>query len=200
MKIQAGTLISMVSGQSWKLSAMFLVMLPGHPPGPNPMKWCLKRAKKNCGPQNIHWNACSREKVPPRKFNTLSTTRSQVYHSFVRSTRTILRRVPRAPARSQFYHSFARSTRTILRRGCSVNSKLSILPQFRAIDTHDLTKELHFRKLFPDHGASPLITKVKYYCIWSIHNTSKDRERNVRYIKGGLLRKGGYLAKCWWRP
>ena len=23
---------------------------------------------------------------------------------------------------------------------------------------------------------------------------SKDRERNVRYIKGGLLRKGGYLA------
>ena len=25
-------------------------------------------------------------------------------------------------------------------------------------------------------------------------NTSKDHERNVRYIKGGLLRKGGYLA------
>ena len=27
-----------------------------------------------------------------------------------------------------------------------------------------------------------------------IPNTSKDHERNVRYIKGGLLRKGGYLA------
>ena len=25
-------------------------------------------------------------------------------------------------------------------------------------------------------------------------NTSKDHERNVRFIKGGLLRKGGYLA------
>ena len=25
-------------------------------------------------------------------------------------------------------------------------------------------------------------------------NISKDHERNVRYIKGGLLRKGGYLA------
>ena len=31
-----------------------------------------------------------------------------------------------------------------------------------------------------------------YVCI--IPNTSKDHERNVRYIKGGLLRKGGYLA------
>ena len=50
-------------------------------------------------------------------------------------------RVTPSTARSQFYHSFVRSTRTILRKGRSVNSKMSILLQFRAIDTYDLTKE-----------------------------------------------------------
>ena len=49
-------------------------------------------------------------------------------------------RVAPSTARSQFYYSFARSTRTILRKGRSVNSKMSILLQFRAIDTYDLTK------------------------------------------------------------
>ena len=49
-------------------------------------------------------------------------------------------RVAPSTARSQFYHSFVRSTRTILRKGPSVNSKMSILLQFRAIDTYDLTK------------------------------------------------------------
>ena len=64
----------------------------------------------------------------------------------------------RAPARSQFYYSFARSTRTILRKGSSGSGKIAILLQFRAIDTHDLTRGLHFRKHFPDHGGPPLIT------------------------------------------
>ena len=32
-------------------------------------------------------------------------------------------------------------------------------PQVRAMDTHDLTKGLHFRKHFPDHGAPPLLLK-----------------------------------------
>ena len=64
-------------------------------------------------------------------------------------------RVHRAPARSQFYDSFARSTRTILRKGCSGTGTIAILLQFRAIDTHDLTRGLHFRKHFPDHGGPP---------------------------------------------
>ena len=134
----------------------------------------------------------------------LSTAKSQFYHSFVRSTRTILRkgctqhreiaillqfraidthdltkgfighkrnrnsttvscdrharsyeRVHRAQTKSQFYHSFARSTRTILRKGSSGTNEIAILPQFRAIDTHDLTRGLHFRKHFPDHGGPP---------------------------------------------
>ena len=45
--------------------------------------------------------------------------------------------------RSQFYYSFARSTRTILRKGCAQHGKIAILLQFRAIDTYDLTKGLH---------------------------------------------------------
>ena len=64
-------------------------------------------------------------------------------------------RVARAPARSQFYYSFARWTRTILRKGCSGSGRIAILLQVRAIDTHDLTRGLHFRKHFPDHGGPP---------------------------------------------
>ena len=45
-----------------------------------------------------------------------------------------------AGKKSSNYYSFARSTRTILRNGCSVNNKMAILLQFRAIDIHDLTK------------------------------------------------------------
>ena len=49
-------------------------------------------------------------------------------------------RVAPSTARSQFYYSFARSTRPILRKGSSGSGKIAILPQFRAIDAHDLTK------------------------------------------------------------
>ena len=49
-------------------------------------------------------------------------------------------RVALSTARSQFYYSFGRSTRTILRKGRTQHRKIAILLQFRAIDTHDLTK------------------------------------------------------------
>ena len=49
-------------------------------------------------------------------------------------------RVAPSTAKSQFYYSFVRSTRTILRKGSSSKTKIAILRQFRAIDTHDLTK------------------------------------------------------------
>ena len=52
-------------------------------------------------------------------------------------------RVAPSTAKSQFYYSFVRSTRTILRKGCAQHRKIAILLQFRAIDTHDLTKGLH---------------------------------------------------------
>ena len=103
-----------------------------------------------------------------------STTRSQFYYSFARSTRTILRKgILRAPARFRFYYSFPRSTRRIVCRGAAqkiqfyysfarstrtkVHRKKSNLLQFRAIDRHDLTKGLHFRKHFLGHGAPPYI-------------------------------------------
>ena len=119
----------------------------------------------------------------------LSTAKSQFYYSFVRSTRSILRkgctqhrkiaillqfraidthdltkgfiqhkrnrnfttvscnrhaqsheRVHPAQTKSQFYYSFVQSTRTISRKGSSSTNEIAILPQFRAIDTHDLTK------------------------------------------------------------
>ena len=37
-----------------------------------------------------------------------------------------------------------RSTRTIPAKGCTSKSKNATLPAFRAIDTHDLRKRLHF--------------------------------------------------------
>ena len=49
-------------------------------------------------------------------------------------------RVALSTAKSQFYYSFVRSTRSILRKGCTQHRKIAILLQFRAIDTHDLTK------------------------------------------------------------
>ena len=67
---------------------------------------------------------------PDRNFTTVSCDR------YARS----YERVAPSTARSQFYHSFVRSTRTILRKGSSSKGKIAILPQFRAIDTHDLTK------------------------------------------------------------
>ena len=67
---------------------------------------------------------------PDRNFTTVSCDRHARSYE----------RVHRAKAKSQFYHSFVRSTRTILRKGSSSKGKTVILPQFRAIDTHDLTK------------------------------------------------------------
>ena len=49
-----------------------------------------------------------------------------------------------APAESQFYYSFGRLTRTILRKGSSSTGRIAILPQFRALDAHDLTKGSHW--------------------------------------------------------
>ena len=116
----------------------------------------------------------------------LSSTRSQFHHSFARRQAWSYERVAFSRTRSQFYHSFGRSTCTILRKVCTqqheignfttvsrdrhagfyervaLSSKRSqFYQQFRAIDTYDLTKGMHFRKHFPDHGAPPIISKVK---------------------------------------
>ena len=49
-------------------------------------------------------------------------------------------KVALSTAKSQFYYSFVRSTRTISRKGSSSTNEIAILLQFRAIDTHNLTK------------------------------------------------------------
>ena len=77
-----------------------------------------------------------------------STAGSQFYYSFALSTHTILQNwVAAGTARPQLYHSFVRSTRAILRKGCTGHRKIAILPQFRAIYTHDLTKGFGHRKI-----------------------------------------------------
>ena len=98
-----------------------------------------------------------------RAIDTYDLTKGLLGHRDNRNFTTVSRdrharsyeRVARAQAQSQFYYSFARSTRTILRKGCSGTGTIAILLQFRAIDTHDLTRGLHFRKHFPDHGGPP---------------------------------------------
>ena len=66
-------------------------------------------------------------------------------------------RVHRAQARSQFYHSFLRSTRTILRKGCTQHHKIAILTQFHAIGMYDLTnsvvQDCNFTTVSPDRHA-----------------------------------------------
>ena len=39
-----------------------------------------------------------------------------------------------------------------------------------------------------------LLLFLLFFGSMGVPNTSKDHERKVRYIKGGLLRKGGYLT------
>ena len=65
-----------------------------------------------------------------RNFTTVSCDRHARSHE----------RVHPAQTKSQFYYSFVRSTRSILRKGCTQHRKIAVLLQFRAIDTHDLTK------------------------------------------------------------
>ena len=65
-----------------------------------------------------------------RNFTTVSCNRHAQSHEKVHPAQT----------KSQFYYSFVQSTRTISRKGSSSTNEIAILLQFRAIDTHNLTK------------------------------------------------------------
>ena len=82
------------------------------------------------------WHARFYEKV------VLSSPKSQFTSVLDDPHARSYERVARDTTKSQFHYSFARSTRTILRKGCAQHPRITILPQFRAIDTHDLTKKL----------------------------------------------------------
>ena len=63
-------------------------------------------------------------------------------------------RVARAPGRSHSRLHFAHSTRTISAEGCARTRQIALSPVFRALDTHDLRRGLHFRlTLFVPHSA-----------------------------------------------
>ena len=62
-------------------------------------------------------------------------------------------RVARRRDKFAFYHSFERPTRTKWRKGRSATSKICVLPQFWASDTHEVTRGLsnpQVRSLRPD--------------------------------------------------
>ena len=54
-------------------------------------------------------------------------------------------RVARAPGTSHSHLHFAHSTRTISAEGCAGTRHIALSPAFRALDTHDLRRGLHFR-------------------------------------------------------
>ena len=63
-------------------------------------------------------------------------------------------RVARGPGKSHSRLHFAHSTRTISAEGCAHTRQIALSPAFRALDTHDLRRGLHFRlTLFVPHSA-----------------------------------------------
>ena len=54
-------------------------------------------------------------------------------------------RVARAAAKSHSCMHFAHSTHTISAEGCARTGQIALSPAFRALDTHDLRRGLHFR-------------------------------------------------------
>ena len=54
-------------------------------------------------------------------------------------------RVARAAGKSHSRLHFAHSTRTISAEGCARTGQIALSPAFRALDTHDLRRGLHFR-------------------------------------------------------
>ena len=54
-------------------------------------------------------------------------------------------RVARGPDKSHSRLHFAHSTRTISAEGCARTGQIALSPAFRALDTHDLRRGLHFR-------------------------------------------------------
>ena len=63
-------------------------------------------------------------------------------------------RVARAAGESHSRLHFAHSTRTISAEGCARSRRIALSPAFRALDTPDLRRGLHFRlTLFVPHSA-----------------------------------------------
>ena len=81
------------------------------------------------------------------------TNRTLAYISRARHTRSP-QRVARTPGRSHSRLHFAHSTRTISAEGCARTRPIALSPAFRALNTHDLRRGLHFRlTLFVPHSA-----------------------------------------------
>ena len=80
--------------------------------------------------------SCARSLYEIRNRNFTSISRD----GHARSPQRVALRNPK----SQFHLHSAHSTRTISAEGCTSKSEIAISPAFRALDTHDLRRGLHF--------------------------------------------------------
>ena len=80
--------------------------------------------------------SCAKSLYEMRNRNFTSISRD----GHTRSPQRVALRNPK----SQFHLHSARWTRTISAEGCTSKSDIAISPAFRALDTHDLRRGLHF--------------------------------------------------------
>ena len=107
-----------------------------------------------------------------RKFTCIPRTRH------ARSPQRVALRNPKL----QFHLHSAHSTRTISAEGCTSKSKNAISPAFRALDTHDLRRGLHFeiqKRNFTciprtRHARSPQRVHISKPCFRSIAPATKS--------------------------
>ena len=113
-----------------------------------------------------------------RNFTCLPCTRH------ARSPQRVALRNPK----SQFHLHSAHSTRTISAEGCTSKSKNTISPAFRALDTHDLRKGLHFeiqKRNFTciprtRHARSPQRVHISKTCFRSTAPATKSWAEVIR--------------------
>ena len=94
------------------------------------------------GRSDLYWTL-DHARSPQRVART-RTDRTLACTSGTRHARSP-QRVARTPDKSHSRLLFAHSTRTISAEGCAHTGPIALSPAFRALDTHDLRRGLHFR-------------------------------------------------------
>ena len=104
--------------------------------------------------------SCARSLYEIRNRNFTSISRD----GHARSPQRVSLRNPK----SQFHPQSAHLTRTISAEGCTSKSETAISPAFRALDTHDLRRGLHFE-----------IKKCNFTCIPSTRHARSPQRVHI---------------------
>ena len=113
--------------------------------------------------------SCARSLYEIRNRNFTSISRD----GHARSPQRVALRNPK----SQFHPHSAHLTRTISAEGCTSKSETAISPAFRALDTHDLRRGLHFE-----------IKKCNFTCIPSTRHARSPQRVTFRNHASEVLR------------